>query len=102
MTQDVKPPLEAPEGRGSLLVLALLAPVVGAATGAEVPMAELGPGEAVGGLTSEEGVHQVGVRCTEKMTVLVLPQTKYEPLLMALPNARQKLTALEAVLSAKA
>jgi NADH dehydrogenase len=71
-------------------------------TGAEVPVAELGPGEVFGGLASEEGVPQVGVRCTEEMIVLVLPQTEYEPLLMALPNARQDLNALEAVLSAKA
>lgn len=33
MTPDAKRPLEAPEGRGGLLVLALLALVVGAATG---------------------------------------------------------------------
>jgi NADH dehydrogenase len=71
-------------------------------TGAEVPVAELGPGEAFGGLAGEEGVHQVGVRCTEEMIVLVLLQTEFEPLLMALPNARQKLNTLEAVLSAKA
>jgi NADH dehydrogenase len=72
------------------------------ATGVEVPVAELGPGEFFGGLPNEEGVHPVGVRCLEEMSVLVLPQTEYEPLLTALPKARQQLHALEAVLSAKA
>src|SRR5262249_45101912 len=71
-------------------------------TGAEVPVAELGPGEFFGGSASEEGAGQVGVRCTEEMIVLVLPQTEYEPLLQALPTARQKLHDLEEVLSAKA
>src|SRR5262249_20418815 len=56
------------------------------ATGAEVPLAELGSGGFFGGLASEEGVQQVGVRCTEEMIVLVLPQTEYEPLLEALPH----------------
>jgi CRP-like cAMP-binding protein len=70
-------------------------------TGAEVAVAQLGPGEVFGGLASDAGVQQLGVRCLEETIVLVLPQTEFEPLLMALPNARQKLNALGEVLSAK-
>src|SRR5262249_45613171 len=47
------------------------------ATGAEVAVAEIGPGEWFGGLPSEEGLQPVGVRCTEEMNLLVLPQTEY-------------------------
>jgi hypothetical protein len=36
------------------------------------------------------------------MTVLILPQTEFEPLLTALPEARKKVHALGTVLSAKA
>jgi NADH dehydrogenase len=70
--------------------------------GAEVPVAELGPGEFFGGLATEGGIQQVGIRCVEEMIVLVLPQAEFEPLLMALPGARQKVYASEAVLTAKA
>jgi CRP-like cAMP-binding protein len=63
-------------------------------TGAEVPLAQLGPGELFGGLASDGGVRQVGIRCIEEMIVLVLPRGELEPLLMALPDTRQKLSAL--------
>jgi hypothetical protein len=65
-------------------------------------VAELGPGEFFGGLTTEGGIQKVGIRCVEEMIVLVLPQTEFEPLLMALPGARQKVYASEAVLTGKA
>jgi NADH dehydrogenase len=70
-------------------------------TGAEVAVAQLGPGEFFGELAIEGGVQKVGVRCIEEMIVLVLPETEFKPLLMALPDARQKLNALQGVLSAK-
>jgi hypothetical protein len=47
------------------------------------------------------GVPEVGVRCSEEMIVLVLPQTEFEPLLTVLPDVRQMLNALGEVLSAK-
>jgi NADH dehydrogenase len=65
-------------------------------TGAEVPLAQLGPGELFGGLASDGGVQQVGVRCIEEMIVLVLPQKELEPLLAALPDAQQTLNPLRA------
>src|SRR5262249_28200358 len=55
-------------------------------TGAEVPVAQLGPGEFFGGLAGDGGVQQVGVRCIEEMIVLVLPRADFEPLLEALPD----------------
>jgi NADH dehydrogenase len=70
-------------------------------TGAEVPVAQLGPGELFGGLPEDGGAGRVGVRCLEETIALVLPQPEFEPLLTALPEARQKLTALGATLSAK-
>jgi NADH dehydrogenase len=69
--------------------------------GAEVAVAQLGAGEFFGELAIEGGVQEVGVRCIEEMIVLVLPETEFKPLLMALPDARQKLNALRGVLSAK-
>jgi hypothetical protein len=69
--------------------------------GAEAPVAQLGPGEFFGGLASDGGVQRVGVRCVEETLVLVLPRTEFEPLLQALPAARQKLHGLGAVVSAK-
>src|SRR5262249_51922834 len=70
-------------------------------TGAEVPGAQLGPGELFGGVPSDGGVQQGGVRCIEEMLVLVLPRTEFEPLIQALPAARQKLDGLGAGVSAK-
>jgi NADH dehydrogenase len=69
--------------------------------GAEVEVAQLGPGEFFGELEIEGGAQEASVRCLEEMIVLVLPQTEFKPLLMALPGARQKLSALRAGLSAK-
>jgi NADH dehydrogenase len=70
-------------------------------TGAEVAVAELGPGEIFGGPASEAGAAEIGVRCIEETIVLVLPQTEFEPLLAALPAAQEKLHALGAALPAK-
>jgi NADH dehydrogenase len=69
--------------------------------GTEVEVAQLGPGEFFGGLPGDTGVGEVGVRCMEETIVLVLPQMEFEPLLMALPNARKKVNAVGELLSAK-
>ena len=53
-------------------------------------VAELGPGEFFGGLATEGGIQKVGIRCIEEMIVLVLPQSEFEPLLMALPGLRDR------------
>src|SRR5262249_3307044 len=71
-------------------------------TGAEVSVAQLGPGEFFGGSAADGGVQQVVVRCIEDLLVLVVPRADFEPLLQALPDAREKLEALGAGLSAKA
>src|SRR5262249_51390363 len=63
-------------------------------TGAEVPVAQPSPGEFFGGPEGDGGVQQVGVRCLEETLVLVLPRADFEPLLQALPDAREKLAAL--------
>jgi hypothetical protein len=67
-----------------------------------VLVAQLGPGQFFGGSAGNGGVQQAGVRCLEETLVLVLPRADFEPLLEALPDAREKLEALGAALSVKA